>query len=253
MRNALSLAFASALDPGRLRHNNEDALCVDAAAGVAVLADGMGGYNAGEVAASMATSLTCGHLARWRRAQAAEPTVQAWSDAMVEGVAAANQAVFDKARAYPRCHGMGATLVAAVLTVRGRGALVAHLGDSRAYLMRGTAMRRLTRDHSVLQNQIDAGLITDAQAASSPYRSFITQAVGIEPRVKLPMEHHPLEPGDMLLLCSDGLTDMVDDPTIAAILRVDEALDRQPARLIEAANEAGGRDNIAVILIRVGL
>jgi serine/threonine protein phosphatase PrpC len=243
-------AFAWALDPGRARRNNEDAVSVDAPTGIAVLADGMGGYNAGEVASAMATTLCREHLAEWRRSRAEPVADEAWRDAIQASVSYANRAIFDAANGNPQYQGMGATLVMAA--VSGSGVWIGHIGDSRAYRHDGRVLSRLTRDHSLLQEQIDAGLITPQQAARSNYRNFVTRAVGVEAWVDLELHHQTVAPHDVLLLCSDGVTDMLDDATIASHLQRGDALDESAQGLVDAANAAGGKDNISVILIRIG-
>jgi protein phosphatase len=240
--------FASALDTGRVRRNNEDAVAIDAQAGLAILADGMGGHHAGEVASAMACEIVRQDLARWRRAWPDTSSQSAALQAMVRCVAHANQAVLRAAQTRPECRGMGTTLV--LVLVAGTQLLVGHVGDSRAYRWRDDQLERLTRDHSLLQEQVDAGLMSAEEAASSRRRNIVTRAVGVEPEVQLEVQAHDALPGDLVLLCSDGLTDMVSDTEIAAVLRLGGSLQALCARLIEAANAAGGADNIAVVLTR---
>ncbi len=264
--------FASRTDPGRLRANNEDALLVDEARGLAVLADGMGGHNAGEVAAGMAVASIGTSMGRWLDAR--RPDGQglprlgpdagisgregpAWHathrlpavavmQAMAASVAGANQAIFEAAQAHAGYRGMGTTLVLAVF-IGGR-LFLGHIGDSRAYRWRGGQFEQLTRDHSLLQEQLDAGLITPAQAVLSTHRNLVTRALGIEPAVALETHEHTVLPGDCHLLCSDGLTDMVPDAEIAEILSQPWPPARLAAALVARANERGGRDNISVLL-----
>ena len=248
---ALTFEFASATDVGLLRKNNEDSVCVDARAGVAVLADGMGGYNAGEVAAAMATSMVCSALAQWL-GEHRTPWAPALNQAMSQSVNQANRAIFDSAQCNPAYSGMGTTLVLAVPS--GGRVLVGHVGDSRAYRLRGGQLQRLTRDHSLLQEQLDAGLITPAQATQSVNRNLVTRALGVGAEVVLDVCDHSLMHDDLLLLCSDGLTDMVDDDGICDLLSHTHACLPDACRtLVDAANASGGRDNIAVVLMRVGL
>jgi protein phosphatase len=164
-------------------------------------------------------------------------------------VGQANRAIFEAARANPQYAGMGTTLV--MLVFRAGHVLSGHVGDSRAYRLRGAKLSRLTRDHSLLQEQIDAGLITPEQAAFSAYKNLVTRAVGVEERVLLETQLHELQPGDLYLLCSDGLSDMLDDNAIAEILLAHADLAQAGRALVDAANQAGGKDNIAVILARV--
>ncbi len=239
--------FFSATDTGRARSNNEDSVAVDAASGLLALADGMGGYNAGEVASGMATSLVINELGRWLRKSdgASDADVRRAMDLCVDQ---ANRSIYDAANADARCAGMGTTLVVGVL--RGDRLLLGHVGDSRAYRWRDGRLTQITRDHSLLQEQLDAGLITAEQAQQSSNRNLVTRAVGVEPDVLLETNEHPVMPGDVLLVCSDGLSDMLDPVAIAHELRRHRTLAEAGSSLIDAANEAGGKDNIAVILAR---
>jgi PPM family protein phosphatase len=239
----------SATDPGRARSNNEDAVMVDAGCGLAVLADGMGGYNAGEVASGMATQFICGELSRWLRAAPPATGVPEVKRAMDICCDNANRAIFNAAHANPQYAGMGTTLVMAV--AHQTQLLVGHVGDARAYRWRGARLEQITRDHSLLQEQIDAGLITPAQAAASAHKNLVTRAVGVEDTVLLEIHAHEVQPGDIYLLCSDGLSDMLSDAAIAHLLNSGgQSLEQTGSALITAANDAGGRDNISVILMR---
>lgn len=240
--------FFSALDTGRARSNNEDAVAIDTGCGLAVLADGMGGYNAGEVASGMATSFIHTELGRWLAeagAQAPEADVRRAMEICVDN---ANRAIFNAANAQAQYAGMGTTLVVAAF--RAGHALIGHVGDSRAYRLRGGRLQQVTRDHSLLQEQLDAGLISPEQAAFSANKNLVTRAVGVEDTVLLETHLHEVQPGDLYLLCSDGLSDMLSDPTIAQILQTQPALPDAGRQLIAAANEAGGKDNISVVLVR---
>lgn len=246
----MTFEFASALDTGRARKNNEDSVALDTSAHLAVLADGMGGYNAGEVAAGMATSIVCTGLSKWL-GQHPAPLSHDLSQAMGHAVLEANRAIFDAANTNPQFSGMGTTLVMLVLS--GGRTVVGHVGDSRAYRLRGGQLSRLTRDHSLLQEQLDAGLITPAQAARSVNRNLVTRAMGVDAEVALEVRDHDLAENDLLLLCSDGLTDMVDDEGICDVLcHTHPSLQATCDALVHAANSAGGRDNISVVLVRAG-
>jgi protein phosphatase len=246
----LTIALSAAVDTGRARSNNEDSVAIDEAATLAVLADGMGGYNAGEVASQMATGFIAAELGRWLREahhQASDADVRRAMDICVDN---ANRAIFDAANANPQYAGMGTTLVVAVF--RDTRLIVGHVGDSRAYRLRAGRLQRITRDHSLLQEQIDAGLITPEQAAVSSNRNLVTRAVGVDDSVLLEMHPHEVMSGDLYLLCSDGLSDMLDDATIGRLLAAcGDSLEEGCRSLIAAANDAGGRDNISVILVRV--
>ena len=244
----MTFEFFEAVDTGRARTNNEDSVSLDEGACLAVLADGMGGYNAGEVASSMATSFIRTELGRWLREASDSATDTEVRRAMDICVDNANRAIFNAANSNPQYAGMGTTLVVAVF--RGMRLLVGHVGDSRAYRLRAGRLQQITRDHSLLQEQIDAGLITPEQAAFSANKNLVTRAVGVEDTVLLETHLHEVQPGDVLLMCSDGLSDMLDDVTISQVLQMHESLAAAGAALIDAANDAGGKDNISVILVR---
>jgi protein phosphatase len=241
--------FFSATDVGRARNNNEDSVAVDPASALVVLADGMGGYNAGEVASGMATSFIRTELGRWLAEaanRASDVEVRRAMDICVDN---ANRAIFNAASTNPQYAGMGTTLVVGVFR-EGR-LLLGHVGDSRGYRLRDGKFMRITHDHSLLQEQIDAGLITEEQAAFSSNKNLVTRAVGVEDSVMLESHLHELLAGDLVLLCSDGLSDMLDDEHIGHVLQSSEDIQAIAHALISAANEAGGKDNIAVILARV--
>jgi PPM family protein phosphatase len=244
----MMIELFAAVDPGRARSNNEDSVATDDGVALAVLADGMGGYNAGEVASNMATSFIRTELGRWLREaskQASDAEVRRAMDICVDN---ANRAIFNASNSNPQYAGMGTTLVVAVF--RDDRLLLGHVGDSRCYRHRAGRLQQITRDHSLLQEQLDAGLITPEQAAFSSNKNLVTRAVGVEDSVMLETHQHDVEPGDLFLLCSDGLSDMLDDPAIAQVLQAHDSLETSGRALIAAANDAGGKDNISVILAR---
>ena len=236
--------YASSLHTGLVRENNEDSLAFDAEHGVAVLADGMGGYNAGEVASGMAVD----HLRAAVAAHLRENGHDDLPQALCEHTLGANRAIFDAANANPAYNGMGTTLVMCVF--RGERLWVGHIGDSRGYRLRGGELVQLTRDHSLLQDYLDAGLMTEEEAATSDLRNVVTRAMGVDTHVDLDVQEHAVQGGDVFLLCSDGLSDMVDDATIRELLLAEPDLARAADALVAAANARGGRDNIAVLLAR---
>jgi protein phosphatase len=244
----MSFEYFHAVDAGRSRSNNEDSVEVDPVNALAVLADGMGGYNAGEVASSMATSFIKAELGRWLQEAVGHATDTEVRRAMDICVDNANRAIFNAANSNPQYAGMGTTLVVAVF--RDTRLLLGHVGDSRAYRWRAGRLVQITRDHSLLQEQIDAGLITVEQAAFSANKNLVTRAVGVEDTVLLETHLHEVQPGDIYLMCSDGLSDMVDDAAIAQLLQAHESIDVLGPALVREANDAGGKDNIAVILVR---
>lgn len=244
-----SVEYCALTDTGRTRSNNEDSVAVDEATGVVVLADGMGGYNAGEIASGMATSFIKAELGRWLAQAAPSASDADVKRAMDICVDNANRAIFDAANANPQYAGMGTTLVVGVF--RERRLLLGHVGDSRGYRLRNGRLQQLTRDHSLLQEQVDAGLLTPEQAAQSTNRNLVTRAVGVEDTVLLETVLHDVQAGDLYLLCSDGLSDMIDDEAITQLIQGADALDEAAGALVDAANDAGGKDNISVVLARV--
>ena len=242
--------FHALSDTGRVRDNNEDAVVHDASLGLAVLADGMGGYNAGEVASGIATECVQRAFGAWLRAQGNGRAASARDlrRAMECCAADANRAILQAAQAQPAYRGMGTTLVFCLF--RPERILVGHLGDSRCYRLRNGTLRCLTRDHSVLQEHIDAGLVQRAQACTVPYRHLLTRALGVEAGIQLEVAEHAPQAHDRYLVCSDGLTDMLGDAEIAALLGAEAPLDRAAKALVDAANAAGGRDNVSVLLVQ---
>ncbi len=253
MKLSDALEMAMRTDPGLLRSHNEDAVFADATLGLAVLADGMGGYNAGEVASGMACTLLATGFARLL------PTCSESTDGGGPGfisqllageVTAANRAIFNTAQSDPRCAGMGTTLVLAWFYDNRVG--IAHVGDSRLYRLRRNRFELLTRDHSLLQEQIDSGMITPEEARFSEHRNLVTRALGVDPEVDVEVQVHDAEPGDLLLLCSDGLSEMVEDEDIKITLQtLGGNLELAAEQLVHLANDNGGRDNVSVILARV--
>ncbi len=233
-------------DPGLVRDNNEDAVALDPENQVAVLADGMGGYNAGEVASAMATSFIKTELGRWLSEGGHEASARELRRAMEICIDNANRSIFNAANANPQYAGMGTTLVMGVF--QGTRTLIGHVGDSRCYRLRAGQLVQLTRDHSLLQEQIDAGLISQEQAQYATHKNLVTRALGVEDTVLLEVSEYRAEDDDLYLLCSDGLTDMMTDDRIAAILITAGTLQEKGQALVDAANDSGGRDNISVIL-----
>ena len=241
-------------DNGKVRSHNEDSVLVAPALGLAVLADGMGGYNAGEVASGMATSLIGAGLAKAFADKPPDERVAAggyWAhEAIVQEVRRANEAIYEAAQSQPQYSGMGTTLVMALFY--GDTVTVAHLGDSRLYRQRGDDFRQVTRDHSLLQEQLDSGMISASEARLSSNRNLVTRALGVDPDVVPEVCDYGIEVGDLYLLCSDGLNDMVDDEELALTLRLLSAnLQLCATQLVTMANDNGGRDNVSVILARV--
>jgi protein phosphatase len=242
----MNYEFCFRTDPGLARENNEDSVTIDEPTRLGILADGMGGYNAGEVASGMATTFIKSELGRWLAQAGRHANAREVRRAMEICVDNANRSIFNAANSNPQYSGMGTTLVVGVFQ-DGR-LMLGHIGDSRCYRLRHNHLDQITKDHSLLQEQMDAGLITPEQAATSTNKNLVTRALGVEDAVLLEVNEHKVEPGDLYLMCSDGLSDMLDDEAIAQILAGDGSLEQKTVQLIDAANANGGRDNISVLL-----
>lgn len=251
LRDVLDVAMHS--DAGMVRPHNEDSVHAEAAAGIVILADGMGGYNAGEVASGMATTLLGNMLEDDFMRQPAYIEINGRThaaEALAREIAVTNLSIYNAAQSQPQYAGMGTTLVAAVF--HDNSVTVAHIGDSRLYRLRDGVFEVITRDHSLLQEQIDSGMITPAQARHSLNRNLVTRALGVDKTVEAEIHEYPVLPGDLYLLCSDGLNDMVEDDEIGMTLEALGANLRLCAsQLVQMANDNGGRDNVSVILVRV--
>ncbi len=243
--------FCTHTDPGLARENNEDSVTFDALARLGILADGMGGYNAGEIASGMATTFIKSEMGRWLSQAGRHANAKEVRRAMEICVENANRSIFNAANSNPQYTGMGTTLVIGVF--QDARVMLGHIGDSRCYRLREGEFSQVTKDHSLLQEQIDAGLITPEQAATSMNKNLVTRALGVEDTVLLEVNEHRVEPGDVYLMCSDGLSDMVDDEGIAVIMRGQGTLQQIAGQLIEAANAKGGRDNISVLLAQASV
>jgi serine/threonine protein phosphatase PrpC len=244
----MDFEFFSHTDTGRVRTNNEDSIALDEGCGVAVLADGMGGYAAGEVASGMACDFIKAELGRWLReasVNAGDGDVKRAMDICVDN---ANRAIFSAANSNPTYAGMGTTLVLGVF--RSGRLLMGHIGDSRAYRWRDGELVQITKDHSLLQEQIDAGILTPEQALYAANKNLVTRALGVEDLVLMETHLHDVQSGDIYLMCSDGLSDMLRDSQIAEVMAAHASLPESGVALVAAANDAGGRDNIAVVLVR---
>lgn len=242
----MNYTFCAQTHPGRARSNNEDSVAYDDAAHLAVLADGMGGYKAGEIASGMATSLIKTEMSQWLLQAGGRFNMNDLRRALEISADNANHAIYDASRANPDYAGMGTTLVVGVF--HGDQLLVGHVGDSRCYRLRDKQLLRITRDHSLLQEQLDAGLLTPAEAASSPLKNLVTRAMGVDQEMLLEVNEHHVHVGDIYLICSDGLSDMMDDLAIAEILKNGNSLKQMTDELVLQANKNGGRDNITVLL-----
>lgn len=241
--------FCAKTDTGRARDNNEDSVVFDEETSLAVLADGMGGYNAGEIASGMATAFIKSELSRWLTEAGEGAKSKDVRRALEICVDNANLSIYNSANSNAHYAGMGTTLVVAVF--RDDKLMVGHIGDSRCYRARKGEFEQITKDHSLLQEQIDAGLITKEQSVNSSIKNLVTRALGVEESVLLEINEYAVEVGDIYLLCSDGLSDMADDPSIARIVSDGTDLTLKADSLIQLANLHGGRDNISVVLVEV--
>jgi protein phosphatase len=242
----MNYKFCARTDPGLARNNNEDSVAFDDATSVAVLADGMGGYNAGEIASGMATAFIRSELSRWLNEVGQQANPLEVKRAIEICVDNANRSIFNAAHTNPQYSGMGTTLVVGVF--RDTRLVLGHIGDSRCYRLRDNILMQITKDHSLLQEQIDAGLLTPEQAQTAPNKNLVTRALGVEDAVLLEINEHQVEADDIYLMCSDGLSDMIQDGAIEKILQNGTSMTQMAAELITSANDNGGHDNISVLL-----
>ena len=250
-----ALEIVSQTHSGMVRSHNEDSVACEPACGLVVLADGMGGYNAGEVASGMAVSVVASEIRQ--RLFSAMPTDidRATGEELGvlllrENIQKANASIFHAAQSQPQYSGMGTTIVTGLFY--DNRVAIGHIGDSRMYRLRGDALETITRDHSLLQEQIDAGIISVEDARLSRNKNLVTRAVGIDAEVEAEIHVHDVMVGDIYLLCSDGLNDMVEDEDIESVLNAFHSnLPLAASQLIELANDNGGRDNVSVILVKV--
>jgi protein phosphatase len=255
MSVASALEIVSQTHSGMVRSHNEDSVGFESACGLVVLADGMGGYNAGEVASGIAVSVVTAEISqRLQTANAIDCDEVNGEELAVlllrDSIQKANLSIFHAAHSKPQYAGMGTTIVSGVFY--DNRIAVAHVGDSRMYRLRGEALEIVTRDHSLLQEQIDAGVITVADARSSQNKNLVTRAVGIDAKVTSEIHVHDVLVGDIYLLCSDGLNDMVEDEDIQSVLYAMQSnLPLAAQQLVQMANDNGGRDNVSVILVKV--
>jgi protein phosphatase len=249
------IASGGVTDVGRVRANNEDCYKIVEPLNLYVLSDGMGGEAHGEIASAMAVETVVKHCLNAETDPAApvigavQPGWSARTKRLSTAVHLANRNIFKSAEENPDQHGMGATLTA--VWIDGAKLSIAHVGDSRAYLLRGGSLLQLTRDHSLVAEQVRRGILTAAEAEESDMQSVLLRALGSQEEIEVDAEEHTLFPRDVLLLCSDGLTRMVTEPEIAGTLQAETDPARAAEKLIALANERGGPDNITVVIARV--
>ncbi len=248
------IEFWGLTDVGRKRSHNEDTIASDIHAGIAILADGMGGYKAGEVASAIAVDEIMKEvrngLKRTKSGEIDEETGYSVESLVVKtAIEKANETIYQTAQSQPQCKGMGTTVVTAAFY--DNRMTIAHVGDSRLYRLRDGSFEQVTSDHSLLQELIDKGFYTPEEAKNSLNKNLVTRALGIEENTSPDVQEDVVKPGDVYLLCSDGLTDLVDDDEIRATLEEHGAsLETAAITLVGKANEKGGKDNISVILAR---
>lgn len=248
------IEVANLSDTGQKRPHNEDSAVTDSALGLALVADGMGGYKAGEVASAIAAQLILDEV---RTALPGikngevdpESGLSRASEVLREAVKKANDYVYRTAQDVPQCQGMGTTVVA--VFYHGDKVSIAHVGDSRVYRLRGDEFKQITSDHSLIQELVDRGFFTPEEAAENTPKNLVTRALGIEEQVEVDVQEQDRAPDEIYLLCSDGLNDMVDDEEIHLTLSKYSAnLVEAASELVRLANEKGGKDNISVVLVR---
>jgi serine/threonine protein phosphatase PrpC len=242
-------------DTGRVREHNEDTIAHDSDMGLVVLADGMGGYNAGEVASGIAVK-TVTNLVReaveLQDLSVPDPTTGLSRPAIIlrDAIQRANKIIYQTARSQAQCEGMGTTVVAAVFY--DNKITVAHVGDSRLYRVRGNQIEQITLDHSLLQELVDRGFYSPEEAQRASNKNYVTRALGVENVVEVEMQEHPVQKGDVYLLCSDGLSDMIGDDDMAVTVNTfGNNPNSVTQHLVQMANDNGGKDNISVILAQV--
>jgi serine/threonine protein phosphatase PrpC len=248
---------AARTDVGRKRTGNEDSFCLAPEMGLFVVADGMGGHAAGEVASRLAVETIQEWMRKYLEGDATTFVGPLRSSGprevnfLLSSIRLANRVIFEMAQSDPRCAGMGTTLVAA-LGLPNR-LVLAHVGDSRIYRIHGAGIAQLSKDHSLVQQQVDRGILTPEQAQTSQYRHMITRALGLKEAIEVDVTEQPAHAGDCLLLCSDGLSDLLEDEEMLRVVR-EHGTDPEGAcqALVDLANYKGGDDNITVLLIQVG-
>src|ERR1700756_3909603 len=242
-------------DTGKVREHNEDTIAVDADIGLLVLADGMGGYNAGEVASGIAVK-TIVNLVKEQveredlNVQDREAGLSRPAIILRDAIHRANKIIYQTARTQPQCEGMGTTVVAALFF--DNKVTVAHVGDSRLYRQRNDKLEQVTMDHSLLQELVDRGFHSAEEAQRAANKNYVPGALGVEPNVEVEIQDVAVQKGDAYMLCSDGLSDMVEDEDIHLTINTfNDNLDTVAKQLIQLANDNGGRDNVSVVMATV--
>ena len=249
------LAYVALTDVGRVREHNEDSIGSQPDVGLWVLADGMGGYNAGEVASGIAVKTIIDlvtEACKREKRNDTEPATGYMRQTIVlrDAVARANKIIHQTAQSQPQCEGMGTTLVACLFY--DDKVSVAHVGDSRLYRMRENRFEQITMDHSLLQELVDRGFYSQEEAQRSTNKNYVTRALGVDLNVEIEVQEVECRKGDYFLMCSDGLPDMVEDEDIHLTINTfDSDVKTIGEQLIKLTNDNGGRDNVSVVIVRV--
>jgi protein phosphatase len=253
----MKIRYAAKTDVGMKRTHNEDYFSLIEDEQLFIVADGMGGHASGEVASKMAADAVSEFYQRTKDEDATWPykmdrQLSYIENRLVCGIKLANYRIFEAASRDLRYKGMGTTIVAAL--INGEKIYIAHVGDSRAYRLRNGAIQQITRDHSLLEDYKDAKPdMTEEEQRNFPHKNVITRALGMRDSVQVDIKHEPIQDGDIFLLCSDGLSGMVEDPQILHIISASGDLERAVAELVDQANRAGGVDNITALLLQCNL
>ncbi len=235
-------------DEGLVREHNEDYISWAPESGLVILADGMGGHNAGEVASELAVTSICEALNEVLSPEIKDSCGMDFKEVVHEAVVYANDEINQHAKEHPECSGMGTTIVMALF--HNDSVILASVGDSRIYRFRKGELKQVTIDHSLVQEMVDNGYMSEEEALNSNNRNLITRALGIAEDVKVDVTEHGTEKNDIYLLCSDGLSDMIDDELIfSALVKSRQDLKRAGEDLVKLAKEHGGHDNVSVILV----
>lgn len=247
----MKVAMSAITDVGMVREKNEDQVATAPELGLAVLADGMGGHQAGEVASDMAIDLITRHFVESFKSCDNHGVLKNETSVICEAIQMANSAIFEMAQERPECNGMGSTIV--VTLFYNNRMYVGHVGDSRLYRFRDSKLQQVTEDHSVVQELLSRGLISPDEARNSAHKNLVTRALGIESNVEPDIDSQAIEEDDIYLLCSDGLNDVLPDDVIEKVLldhsnNIDEAV----KVLVREANDHGGPDNVSVVLVKLG-
>jgi PPM family protein phosphatase len=249
------ISSVAVTDTGKIREHNEDMLGTDADLGLFVLADGMGGYNAGEVASGIAVK-TIINLVKESALREdlsipdKETGLKRSSIILRDAIHRANKIIYHTSKTQPQCEGMGTTIVACMF--HDNKVSIAHVGDSRLYRLRDSRFEQMTLDHSLLQELVDRGFYSQEEAQRATNKNYVTRALGVEQNVDVELHEEPVQRGDYYVLCSDGLSDMVEDEDIHLTISTFNAnLDTVAKQLIQLSNDNGGRDNVSVVMAHI--